>query len=240
MFENFEKLFSTHWVCHIVRTILSILRDGAPSIIICLQTDPPEQRWVWINYQNYALSFFCQADETLTSPGADKSEVEDIVSKPSHQSSMLFFHPSPLSPWYWLSWLATILLDSSLKALTQKNWAFLLYPNIWIEGNGFVNYFILIWSKKKTSVGWYGSEQEVITVASNNSKSNCYFLPQLRPRTLDNFNQFSKYISLIYSRCLCSSRRHVVKVGYDWDHFSYLWRIPPKKQIVSGLEIIWN
>ena len=138
-----------------------------------------------------------------------------------------FFYPSPLSPWYWLSWLATILLDSSLKALTQKNWAFLLYPNIWIERNGSVNYFILIWSKK-TSVGWYGSEQEVITVASNNSKSNCYFLPQLRPRTLDNFIQFSKYISLIYSRCLCSSRRHVVKVGYDWDHFSYLWRILPK------------
>ena len=97
MFENFEKLFSTHWISHIVRTILSILRDGAPSIIICPQTDPPEQRWVWINYQNHVLIFFCQADETLTSPGADKSEVEDIVSKPSHQSSMLCFLPfSPL------------------------------------------------------------------------------------------------------------------------------------------------
>ena len=44
--------------------------------------------------------------------------------------------------------------------------------------------------------------KRLFAVTSNNSKSNCYFLPQLRPRTLDNFIQFSKYISLIYSRCL--------------------------------------
>lgn len=77
------------------------------------------------------LSFFCLADETLTSQGADKSEVGDIVSMPSFQLSPFFlsFSPTPL--------ILIILIGHNasrffLEGPYTKNWAVIVYSNIWI------------------------------------------------------------------------------------------------------------
>lgn len=115
---NILSNFSAVTICPIVRTI-GILLDRAPSII-CLQIAlyQSKDEYELTTKTTCSASFAWQMKHLLPK---EKTNLRWEILWACHLFNCLpSFYPSPLPPWYWLSWLATMLLDSSLKALTQK------------------------------------------------------------------------------------------------------------------------